>query len=129
MEEILQKNERAKSAFKLIAHKTRIESSKEYIAMGAVMKFFEDLPDMISLDNSSDWSKLEKDYEEELAKLTEERNAFESKLRAAAKKIKALSDKNIELEEKLNQKVEQEFAKSLEIDNEDFNFDFEEGED
>ena len=129
MEEILQKNERAKSAFKLIAHKTRIESSKEYIAMGAVMKFFEDLPDMISSDNSSDWSKLEKDYEEELAKLTEERNAFESKLRAAAKKIKALSDKNIELEEKLNQKVEQEFAKSLEIDNEDFNFDFEEGED
>jgi len=126
MKGILEKSERAKNAFRLIAHKTKVETSREYIAMGAVMKFFEELPkELGSNEQSPSLSALEKKlselntaFEFERTELKEANDGLNKKLMVAAKRIKTLTEQNNNLGKKLDVKIEQEFSDTLDIDDE-----------
>ena len=132
MKGILERNDQAVKAFRLIANKTRVETSKEFIAMGAVLKFLEDLPSLISgmKENESEeylQSKIDElnmMFNDERQSLSDKNEELNRKLVAAAKKIKELQEQNNHLTKKLDEKIEKEFSDSLSIDDDfDFNID------
>lgn len=129
-EEILKRSETARAAFNRIAEKASRETAKDYIAIGAVMQFFEELPGLLENIESSGEEEMNtkvaamaEELEEERITLQAKLDERESKLKVAAKRIKMLQKENELLEERFK---EQTLADELlSASDEEFDIDFE----
>lgn len=128
-EEIMKRSETARAAFNRIADKASRETAKDYIAIGAVMKFFEELPELLVNIESSGEEEMNTKVAAMAVELEEERTTLqakleerESKLRVAAKRIKMLQNENKSLEERFTDK---KLVDDLLNPEEDFDIEFE----
>ena len=119
----------ARAAFNRIADKASRETAKDYIAIGAVMKFFEELPELLVNIESSGEEEMNTKVAAMAVELEEERTTLqakleerESKLRVAAKRIKMLQNENKSLEERFTDK---KLVDDLLNPEEDFDIEFE----
>jgi hypothetical protein len=129
-EEIMKRSETARAAFSRIAEKASRATAKDYIAIGAVMQFFEDLPELLTSIESSGEDEMNtavaamaEELEEERTTLQAKLQDRESKLKIAAKRIQMLQKENGALESRVS---EQKLADNL-LSNpeEDFDIEFE----
>ena len=79
-EEILKRSETARAAFNRIADKASRETAKDYIAIGAVMKFFEELPELLENIESSGEEEMNTKVAAMAVELEEERTTLQAKL-------------------------------------------------
>jgi hypothetical protein len=111
---------RTKAAFMMIQNKAGLKSSKDYIAVGAVMRFFEDLEKFAPVAHDQNLKVLRSQIIEmeelnvvEVSKLKASIGELTRKLNKAATLLRDLRGKNVELQKKLDGKIEKEFESAL----------------
>lgn len=117
------KTEQAKAAFNAIQKKANLTEAKDFLAVGAVMKFFEDVDEIIKANNNEELEGLKKQLFElqnndEIESWRARAKDAEKKLEKAARLLKKIKTEKEELERKLENKEVSDFENAIELDSE-----------